>query len=218
MPAKKGPKGNRLKVLTELRNNQRDASLASRSWRELSSDAISNLRHVRATGLLPPTILEQCVDFFFASIYPSQPVLERRHVEEAVENMEFLDEAYAMVLALCAYATIRAGMIIPFNYLERRDAPRVDVQSANALLEESVRIRRDYACRQHPTHQTILASWFCYNCYLEMAQENAAWSYLREATTQAQLLGMHDENTYRLSPQDAPQKRVLYWLLFIAER
>ncbi|RYN15871.1 hypothetical protein AA0115_g12720, partial [Alternaria tenuissima] len=41
---------------------------------------------------------------------------------------------------------------------------------------------------------------------------------LRDATTQAQLLGMHDEETYKHDPLDISRKRVLYWLLFIAER
>ena len=40
----------------------------------------------------------------------------------------------------------------------------------------------------------------------------------REATTQAQLLGMHEEETYKHDPLDTSRKRVLYWLLFIAER
>ena len=33
-----------------------------------------------------------------------------------------------------------------------------------------------------------------------------------------QLLGMHDEETYKHDPLDVSRKRVLYWLLFIAER
>ena len=106
IPQKKGPRGRRAKVLNELRNElrneQRDASLASGT--RLSSDGSSFPRCVRTPGLLPPMLLEQCVDFFFASIYPLQPVLELPYVQEAIVNMNLLDEVYSMVLAFCAYA------------------------------------------------------------------------------------------------------------------
>jgi hypothetical protein len=51
-----------------------------------------------------------------------------------------------------------------------------------------------------------------------LAKDNAAYSYLHEAITQAQLLGMQDEETYRHNPLNASRKRVLCWMLFVTER
>lgn len=93
-----------------------------------------------------------------------------------------------------------------------------NVGIGHVLLEESVRVRQGYDHRENPTHYSVLTSWFYSGCYFGLARENTAWTYLRDATTQAQLLGMHDEETYKHDPLDISRKRVLYWLLFIAER
>jgi len=199
-------------VLAELRNEQRNASLGFEALQELGGGGISFSHH--APDLLTPVLFEQCVDFFFANIYALQPVLERRHVDEAVITMSRSAEAYCMVLALCACTMIQTDTKLPFSSLEPSETRRTGC----SLLEESCRLRRDHDYRQNPTHQTVLTSWLHYRCYLGLGESNAAWCHLREATTQVQLLGMHDEETYRLNPHHAPQKRVLYWLLFIAER
>jgi hypothetical protein len=136
-----------------------------------------------------------------------------------VVSMDVSAEARCIVLAMCAYVLIRTKVeMFPGSFV-RSALPQMErVGFGRVLLEESVRVRCDLDYREYPTHSTVLASWFYYGCYLELAKENTAWFHLREATTQAHLLGMHDEITYRLSSHDAPLKRMLYWLLFIAER
>lgn len=159
------------------------------------------------------------MEFFFINVYPSQPVLHRQRAQEAVVNMDRSIEAYCMVVALCAYVMIQANMKIPSNVLERQEMAQLsNVGLGHILLEETVRVRRGYDYRESPTHWTVLTSWLYCGCYFGLAKENTAWSYLREATTQAQLLGMHDEETYKHDPLDTSRKRVLYWLLFMAER
>ncbi|UPX13701.1 uncharacterized protein EKO05_0004200 [Ascochyta rabiei] len=220
IPQKKGPKGSRAKVLSELRENQRNAQLASGFPQELGHDGRPlSSQNVRTPGLLPPALVESCMEFFFVHVYPSQPVLHRQRAQEAVVNMDRSIEAYCMVVALCAYVMIQANMKVQPNLLERPEMAQMsNVSFGHILLEESIRVRRGYDYRESPTHWTVLTSWLYCGCYFGLAKENTAWSYLREATTQAQLLGMHDEETYKHDPLDTSRKRVLYWLLFMAER
>lgn len=159
------------------------------------------------------------MDFFFTYIYASQPVLHRQRAQEAIVNMDRSIESYCMVVSLCAYVMIQANMRPRSDLLERQEMANMsNAQFGHILLEESVRVRRGYDYRENPTPYTILTSYFYCQCYFGLAKENTAWTYLREATTQAQLLGMHDEETYKHDPLDTSRKRVLYWLLFMAER
>jgi len=159
------------------------------------------------------------MEFFFVNVYPSQPVLHRQRAQEAVVNMDRSIEAYCMIVSLCAYVMIQANMKIQPNLLERHEVAHMsNVQFGHILLEESIRVRRGYDYRESPTPYTVLTSYLYSCCYFGLAKENTAWTYLREATTQSQLLGMHDEETYKHDPLDTSRKRVLYWLLFMAER
>jgi hypothetical protein len=159
------------------------------------------------------------MEFFFINVYPSQPVLHRQRAQEAIVNMDRSIEAYSMIVALCAYVMIQANMKVQPGLLERHEMAQMsNVQFGHILLEESVRVRRGYDYRENPTALTVLTSWLYCGCYFGLAKENTAWTYLREATTHAQLLGMHDEETYKHDPLDTSRKRVLYWLLFMAER
>lgn len=220
IPQKKGPKGSRAKVLSELRENQRNAQLASGFPQELGHDGRPlSSQNVRAPGLVTRALVESCVDFFFVNVYVSQPVLHRQRAQEAIVNMDRSIENYCMIVSLCAYVMIQANMKVQPNLLERQDMAQMsNVQLGHILLEESVRVRRGYDYRENPTAQTVLTSYLYSGCYSGLAKENTAWTYLREATTQAQLLNMHDEETYKHDPLDTSRKRVLYWLLFMAER
>lgn len=159
------------------------------------------------------------MEYFFEYVYPAQPILHRQRAQEAAVNMDRSIEAYSMVVALCSYVMIQSNYKAQPNCLERQDMAQMsNIQFGHILLEESVRVRRGYDYRENPTPYTVLTSYLYYGCYFGLAKENTAWTHLREATTQAQLLGMHEEETYKHDPLDTSRKRVLYWLLFIAER
>jgi hypothetical protein len=217
IPQKKGPKGSRAKVLSELRENQRNAQLAAGFPQDMGFDSRTlSSTFARAQGLLPPGLVDSCLDFFFDHVYPSTPVLHRQKAQEAAVNMERSTEAYCLVVALCAYVMIQANMKVASNMMPRPELTQMsNITLGHALLEESVRVRNGYDHRENPTHMTVLTSWFYSGSYFGLAQENTAWVYLREATTYAQLLGMHDEATYKHDPLDISRKRVL---LFISER
>ncbi|CAN9263213.1 unnamed protein product [Alternaria sp. RS040] len=220
IPQKKGPKGSRAKVLSELRETQRNAQLAAGFPTDLGFDGRTiSSTFARTPGLMPPALVESCIEYFFAHVYPSEPVLHRQRAQEAAVGMDRSTEAYCMVVALCAYVMIQANHKPPVSVLPRPEMAHMsNVGIGHVLLEESVRVRQGYDHRENPTHYSVLTSWFYSGCYFGLARENTAWTYLRDATTQAQLLGMHDEETYKHDPLDISRKRVLYWLLFIAER
>ena len=220
IPQKKGPKGSRAKVLSELRETQRNAQLAAGFPTDLGFDGRSlPATFARTQGLLPPALVESCIEYFFNHVYPSEPVLHRQRAQEAAVGMDRSTESYCMIVALCAYVMIQANHKPPVSVLPRPEMAHMsNVGVGHILLEESVRVRQGYDHRENPTHMSVLTSWFYSGCYFGLARENTAWTYLREATTQAQLLGMHDEETYKHDPLDVSRKRVLYWLLFIAER
>jgi len=218
IPQKKGPKGSRAKVLSELRESQRNASYVAGYPQDLNR--LLATTSARTPGLVTDALVQSCLEFFFANVYPSEPILHRQKAQEAAHNMDRCTEAYSMIVALCAYVLIQANMPVPSNVLTRPDlASMSNMSLGHVLLEESVRVRKGYDYREEPTHMTVLTSWLYYGCYFGLgSKENTAWSYLREATTQAQLLGMHDEETYKHDPLDVSRRRVLYWLLFMEER
>lgn len=201
IPQKKGPRGSRANVLHKLRRKQQLPDLGGGG-------------NYHLPGLLTTELREQCVNLFFAEIYPLQPVLGPQQVCEAMVNMNWSIETYCMVLALCACTMIQARTRLPFTFSEPSETSR---HTAHVLLQESRRLWKAHDYSQKPTYHTVLTSWFYYKCYLALGDSDAAWCRLREATTQVLLLRMHEEETYGLDPL-APQKRVLYWMFFIAER
>jgi hypothetical protein len=134
-------------------------------------------------------------------------------------NVEDSKEAYCMLAALCAEAMIQANVTVPANFLPTQGMAQMsNAELGHKLLRESVRVRRGIDYLENPTDLSVLTSWLYYGCYLGLGKEQTAWSYLREATTQALLLHMDDEESYRQDPLNSWEKRILYWVLFIAER
>ncbi|KAI0616205.1 c6 zinc finger domain-containing protein, partial [Pyrenophora tritici-repentis] len=219
IPRKKGPQGSRAKVLSELRETQRNTQLAAGFPTDFGYDGHSlPLTFARTQGLLPPALVESCIEYFFNNFYPTEPVLQRQRAQEAVVGMDRSTEAYCMIVALCAYIMIQGNHKPDVNVLPRQEMAHMsNVDIGHVLLEESVHVRQGYQYRENPTYMSVLTSYFYQGCYFGLARETTAWTYLREASTQAQLLGMHDGGTYKYDPLNKLSKRVLYWQLFIAE-
>lgn len=219
IPQKKGPKGSRAKVLSELRENQRNAQLTTGLTHELGFDPRLVGTFARTPGLLPLGLVESCLEFFFANVYPSQPILHRQRAQETVMSIEHSTEAYCMIVALCAYVMIQANMTVPPELLPRSEMAHLsNISIGHVLVEEAIRVRRGLDYLENPSHLSVLTSWFFYGCQFGLGRDNSAWSYLRCATTQAQLLGWHDEEAYKSDPLDNTRRRVLYWLLYVTER
>lgn len=60
-----------------------------------------------------------------------------------------------------------------------------------ALLQEAVRVRKGIDWNEAPTVMSVSTSFFFFGSYFCLNRHNLAWFHLREATTVAQLIGMH---------------------------
>lgn len=215
IPQKKGPKGSRAKVISELRETQRQTQVAG-----YGTSPPHSPDHLRRTGLLSMDIITSCVDYFFANLYPTQPILHRQKVGETIGLMETNVEAYCLVTSLCAYMMIQPNMVIPPDAFDGLDVvPQSALQQGQALLQETLRVRKRHDYVESPTIWSVITSFFLFGSYFCLDKHNTAWFHLREATTLAQLIGMHDESTYNTPDLiESSRRRRLYWLLFVTER
>lgn len=85
-------------MISELRETQRLAAQKHGSDSAPASPAYSV-----NYGLLSNEIIDTCVTYFFANLYPTQPILERSKVREAIARMYEDAEVYAFVVSLCGY-------------------------------------------------------------------------------------------------------------------
>lgn len=160
--------------------------------------------------------VRSCVDFFFLEVYPNQPILGREETNELCAKMEESAEKHCLVIALCAYVTLLPNMAISTE--GPLEAGR-KVYRATVLLDELLQVRKGYAYMQSSSTWTVITSYFLFACYSRMENNSLAWFYLREATTIALMLGMHDEQAYQTADiQSNIRRRRLYWLLFVSER
>jgi len=220
IPQKKGPKGSRAKVISELRENQRQTQLAA-VQRHGIEEAPHSTSHLRKAGLLSMEMITSCVDYFFANLYPTQPILHRVKVGETIGQMEISIEAYCLVTSLCGYMMIQPNMVLPpgaFNDLDIPPQPSLEL--GQQLLKETLRVRKGYDYVEAPTVWSVITSFFLFGSYFCLDKHNTAWFHLREATTLAQLMGMHEESHYQGTGDviENSRKRRLYWLLFVTER
>jgi hypothetical protein len=225
IPQKKGPKGTRAKVLSELRETQRQSQLAPGAQylpgRDLlGSRSISPAALPKTPGLITPEVLEACVDYFFTNLYPVQPILHHARVQQTIMAMDHSIEAYCKMASLCAYVLLQPNMVLPPTARPSGEFGHIsNVSLGHIFLEETIRVRKGYECTENPTLLTVYTSFFIFSCYFCLDRQNLAWVYLRQATTLAHIMGMHEEDTYKDEDIiDSSRKRRLFWVLFMTER
>jgi len=216
VPQRKGPKGSRAKVISELRQTHKKAELSHST----SGSPPGSPRDTRMSGLLSQEINEQCIDFFFVHIYPTMPVLTRDQMKQTSIDMEQSIEAYCLLCSLSAFMMIQPGMEQkPCQPGSRSPSPNTNAALGISLMEEAIRVRKALDYVEAPSVATVITSFFLFGCCFGLNKHNTAWIHLREATALAQILGMQEENTYlRGDPVESSLKRRLFWLLFVTER
>lgn len=169
-------------------------------------------------------LITTCVDYFFANLYPTQPILHRGRVGEMIGLMEVDLEAYCLVVSLCAYMLIQPNIqssevFSPSAYSERDQQPQPALILGPTLLQEAIHVRKSINYNENPTVWSVITSFFLFGSYFCLDKHNTAWFHLREATTLAHILRLHEEEQYR-TPDivENTRRRRLYWLLFITER
>lgn len=220
IPQKKGPKGSRAKVISELRENQRQSQLVAKQHGMEFQNENQSPAHIRRQGLLSMEMITTSVDYFFAHLYPTQPILHRQRVGETIGQMDTNTEAYCLTLSLCAYMMIQPNMVLPPGAFEGLEIPpQPSLRLGQLLLAEALRVRRGYNYIENPSVWSVITSFFLFGSYFCLDRHNTAWFHLREATTLAQIMGMNDEANYQTPDVvENSRRRRLYWLLFVTER
>ncbi|MCJ1382526.1 hypothetical protein MMC17_005639 [Xylographa soralifera] len=173
----------------------------------------------RTPGLLPADTIQSCVSYFFENFYPTYPILDQGRMEQTLKDVDTKTEAYCLVGSLCSFVVIQPD----FHVQTAGDRPRTSsVRRVSAqclrLVEETLRVWNGYDHKDSPTLTDVLIAFFLSAAYFGLEKANAAWIHLREAITLAQLLGLHDEGTYKRGDVDGDIRRRLFWLLYVSER
>lgn len=178
----------------------------------------------RCPDVLSPQLIDGCIDFFFAHMYPTMPILHRGRLQEKIsQEIHRSIDVYCLVASLCAFMMIQPGMSLPGRAfrvrVESDELVSRNLTTATILLEEILRLRRAIENVENPTPESVQTSLFLFACYFGLDRHNKAWYHLREATTLAQIMGIQEEMSYLTDDSvDGIMKRRLYWLLFITER
>ncbi|KAG9239272.1 fungal-specific transcription factor domain-containing protein [Amylocarpus encephaloides] len=221
IPQKKGPKGSRAKVISELRETQRQSTLSSKVANRLQGINSPPCSPTLAPtpNLLTPDMIKECIQFFFANMYPTLPILHRGRLEHQALYADQNVDTYCLLASLCAFMMIQPGMGIPGDPLGLDSLPGANLVSGNLLLEETLRVRKSYDHLETPTLYSLATSYFLFGCYFGLDLHNKAWFHMREATTLAHILNLQKEETYsQFDAVDSSRRRRLYWLLFVTER
>ncbi|KAH7226780.1 hypothetical protein BKA60DRAFT_187972 [Fusarium oxysporum] len=225
IPQKKGPKGSRAKVITELRDNQRQASLAAKVQNRLAGQPVDlTIPALNPTaGMLSNDLIKACVNYYFENAYSTLPFLDRNQIEHMMLNMESGRDRYCLFAALCAYVVLQPGMILPTSSAEEsfnlQQHPGANIAASNLLLEECLRVRKGSDYFETPNFNIMVTNIFIYSCIKIIDGPDRAWYYLREATTMALLTNMDKEENYAQFPQtEAVRRRRFFWFLFATER
>lgn len=225
IPQKKGPKGCRAKVISELRENQRRTTSLSKSTQEPSIGSHSpppslSPSSSRYSESLSPQLIDSCVDFFFDNLYPTQPILDRDRLQCTISIMYESVEAWCLVASLCAYMLIQPNMeLAPGVHGEHESDLGSNLEWGKRLLAETIEVRKGCNYVEFPTLDSVTISFFFFGSNFCLEKHNLAWFHLREATTLALFLGMHHEDTYlQIDAVEAKLSRRLFWVLFVTER
>ncbi|TVY54862.1 putative sucrose utilization protein SUC1 [Lachnellula cervina] len=221
IPQKKGPKGSRAKVISELRETQRQTTLSSKVANRLHGVTSPPCSPTLAPtpGLLTSDMIKDCIDFFFANMYPTLPILHRGRLEQQAQYADQNVDTYCLLTSLCAFMMIQPGMAIPGDPLGLDNLPGANLVSGNLLMEETLRVRKSYDHLEAPTLNSLATSFFLFGCYFGLDLHNKAWFHLREATTLSHILGLQKEESYvQFDAVESSRRRRLYWLLFVTER
>lgn len=123
--------------------------------------------------------------------------------------------AYALGCAVCAAISRRINFVTSDKPIKIPNS-----HQPNYFAAEVLRIRYLNNHRDKPCEETLLSCFFLY-CYYGISDGGipSAISYLREAISIAQILRLHDINTYTdMGEQEVHRMRKVYYMLLITER
>lgn len=205
-------------MISELRERQRRSSVSSTITSSATPPGSPSLS--RTSNTISADLIDSCVEFFFANFYGTQPILERASLRQKILTMYDDAQAYCLVVSLCAYMLIQPNMQVPATLLPgSSEAVGSATALGTTLIQDVLEVRRTLDLYENPSVDCVRSSFFLFGSYFCLEKHPTAWAYLRDASTIALLLGMHQEDAYQnIDPMEASLKRRLYWLLYVTER
>lgn len=173
---------------------------------------------------LSPQILLAHVNVYLKYLFPIMPVVRGDQLRLDSQHPERLSpRKYAFLASLCAATHIQLKLDganpIPDSARLQNMGDGHSLVSGEKLLSEAVRARQECDPVEDINIETLLTSFFLFASYGNLDKQSHAWFYLCQATSMAFTLGLHRESTYaELKPEDAEERRRVFWLLFITER
>jgi hypothetical protein len=207
------------KVLSALREAERLSTLTRCTYDTNDSLCLPACFH--RGSLINPELVTTCADYFFARCYPEQPILQQRNIDEIIPQMCGNVEARGLILSLCGYALIQPDICSTSSTCRGVDiSVRSNKGLGKSILHQCLTLQKSHENLVSPTISSVITSFFLFRSFLLLGKHNTAWSQLREATTRAHIIGMHEESHYQKTTDVAEnfRNRCLYWLLLMAER
>lgn len=173
---------------------------------------------------LSPQILLAHVNVYLKYLFPIMPIVRRDELCADSQHPERLSpRRYAFLASLCAATHIQLKLDgatpIPASVRLQSMGDLHSLVSGEKLLSEAVRARQECDIVEDISIETLLTSFFLFGSYGNLDKQSHAWFYLCQATSMAFSLGLHRESTYaEFNPEEAEERRRVFWLLFITER
>ncbi|KAK9320899.1 hypothetical protein V1517DRAFT_194233 [Lipomyces orientalis] len=208
---KRGPRRLRSRTMANIKRRQ------GKTENEMSPSVSNRAQNViQARGYIDLDRLQPVLEAYRQKLYPIWPVVaidDLNHVLEDAKDKQN-PAMYGLVLSLCA-ATMARLKLAPCD-AEGSDGGI----SGDVLANEAIRARMEYNYLEDVDEHSVLTSFFLH-CYFSNLPDRQRTSlvYIREAVTFAQLLRLHEEETYiRYTEKLAQRIRTLYFLVLVTER
>ncbi|KAJ5439486.1 BglR [Penicillium daleae] len=222
---KSGPNRLRHSSLSKILKHQRSSSAHPQGQGE--PQALYSPSAQDASGLNPlrPPVtlsaLRRVLCIYQNQLYGIWPLLNADELIVQLENNPTNPEILTLAAALCAATLSHLNQTV-CDDAESNTRNSPDILTANSFAQQARQLRSTFDFTEHVTPNSVLTSYFLHIYYgRELARENTAAFYIREAITFANLLDMHIESTY-LNPQwtvrERHTMRKLYFLLMMTER
>lgn len=169
-----------------------------------------------------------CLQLYQTWFYSVWPVVSVAHLTSKLIEKKNPSNSFPKTIQLnstnissyslsCALA---AAIIVQVSFVNSKDSFMVLPKDLSHfdLVREALKSRE--SCKTSPSPDSLLTSFFLY-CYYANLQGGTSSSilYLREAIATAQVLGLHDNNTYlNKSRSETHRLKKIYYLLLVTER
>lgn len=173
---------------------------------------------------LTPQILLAHVNVYLKYLFPIMPVVRGDELRRDSHQPELLSpHRYAFLASLCAATHIQLKLDgatpVPDPVRLQSLGDGHSLVSGEKLLAEAVRARRECDIVEEISIESLLTSFFLFASYGNLDKQSQAWFYLCQATSMVFTLGLNRESRYaEYPPEEAEERRRIFWLLFITER